>query len=1794
MLRLLTATLATLWAGSASASVSYEFPSGAQGWAGTSCATTNTAVPGELTVVVACPGGGAASPSVSIGIASLRFLEVIASSLTNEVVEAVLTVDGQDHVLRLGELPGDAIARRFTLDLAAAGLTTGTLTAITLRLPDAVGTVMTLQRVALLRVPTRAAWAFEDAGDALGWTANANVTGLTVTDGALSGVVQAVDATPPRLEGPVGVWLDPRAQRTLRVRVRATAPTSAATFRVYWGTSDAPTLNTSRSLAVSYTADGSTQTLSFDLYRHAKWRGTVTKLWLQPFLATEAGATFTVEHIGFPLTATFDAPGENDGFLGGLGVGGLRTAQGGLRGLAGGTPAALQTPLDVPADVWPYGVVVAALAPSADCTLGLALVPAGGVAAALTVPATCDAQPHAYVFALGALGLGAARLEALRVTTPAGAAFVIDRVGLLPEGHSYELAEVAVPDPVRVGQPLLVRARVTNLGAEAGPATLGKVVIGGKLLFLPELGPFDTAEVEESIATASSCSDPAKQQITVAGQFPGPWTWNETVAIRWMDPRPVLPSEVPPDGYLPSGLTTDDFALVQNSRIRVAFLRDTCLGGFGELRVYAADGGAWHPVGGSIGLGRVVWANGGVVTEHAITAVLPGPIVSGADDLTLPLSASWTDAGGAVWTVEWTLVAKQDVPWVEITATARATQARDLLLFSGPGLDVGLDVPGASALEGGAVGGLELLGFGDVPGTSWAVVSGDHRRRSAEPALVTRPLAALSTAGMTGGLVWEPLSAWATSYQMPQVRVDGHRVELRAPTVPQSVLPDQDLASTPFPLAANETLTLRASLVALPSAGAQPALEAALQLSPFPAPASLNTATTLASLTNALATSAWTADQGWTVSAGQTPAPWADVLAVARALAQSQGHAGLTGVATAAAALLDGPAWFTGTGRWQTVAAPWKEAQVLPALSDAIKAVTTALQAGPAVVAPAWLDYQGLANVAGAPRLAWRALELAWRAGRDELVAPALGLLVLAQIAEVPRGGLLQDGMPAAAPDVAYATDAIMAFLAARRATSDPTYLDEAIRWATLATAFIYSYDVPGTTTDRVRFGVVEAFGAADFTDSRFGRVSALEGARLANALLTLVPLDPSHGWEGIARGLAALVARRLEADGRVAARWSVREDRSEGPLELPYLLARALLLLGGVDPELRTVRIDTPAGGTVTLTSAGPVSGVAFDTGAWAVVATASPPGVGGRAVITAANLPAKPDSVTVGGTSYPEVPSVADAPFGWMFDDDLGLLVVATAALTDAVQIVVPFPVPDADNDSWPATLDCDDDNPEIHPGRDDPCNGIDDDCDGQTDEPEDTGTIECGLGACAHAAPACVLGGPGTCDPLEGATPEICDEIDCDGETDEQSDGGTIVCGLGECAHTIYACGPCDAFKGALPEVCDKVDNDCDGETDETIGTVFCGTGACEHLISVCAVCEPLIGASEEVCNLIDDDCDGETDEGLPTVPCGVGQCLHDIPSCAPCDAKKGATPEVCDHLDNDCDGQTDEDVPTIVCGTGICARPIPSCHTCDPMVGAAPEVCDGKDDDCNGLTDDAPDVKPCGTGQCYREIPLCDTCVPTVGASDEICDLVDNDCDGQTDEITGTAVCGVGICQHEVQGCAACDPKAGALVEVCNGVDDDCDGKTDEVEDVGTIVCGTGQCQVELSSCTGGAPTECDPFVGAEDEICDGVDNDCDGLTDEDIASWTCGIGACAHELIGCILTGPGSCDPMEGVADEICDGLDNDCDGETDEDQGTITCGTEGICPPVVVPACLNGKPLQCQPITGFAPELCNG
>ncbi|MDI1476217.1 vWA domain-containing protein [Polyangium sp. y55x31] len=231
---------------------------------------------------------------------------------------------------------------------------------------------------------------------------------------------------------------------------------------------------------------------------------------------------------------------------------------------------------------------------------------------------------------------------------------------------------------------------------------------------------------------------------------------------------------------------------------------------------------------------------------------------------------------------------------------------------------------------------------------------------------------------------------------------------------------------------------------------------------------------------------------------------------------------------------------------------------------------------------------------------------------------------------------------------------------------------------------------------------------------------------------------------------------------------------------------------------------------------------------------------------------------------------------------------------------------------------------------------------------------------------------------------------------------------------------------------------------------------------------------------------------------------------------------------------------------------------------------------------------------GTGQAFfvsSKSELANALAQIIGQNQkfELCNGLDDDCDNLIDEdfpekgqpcTDGEigACLGVGtyVCKADGSGteCGITDPGAAPMAEVCNSMDDDCDGLVDED--------------------AAGLPLDC-PSCIPSPEVCDGVDNDCDFNIDEEpdvstnqptIFGVPCGElmapndqSPCQLGTVLCINAMP-VCVGFVGPKEELCNGLDEDCDGVGDnmapcpgdskciEAQCAIPCtGGEFPCPP---------------------------
>ena len=503
------------------------------------------------------------------------------------------------------------------------------------------------------------------------------------------------------------------------------------------------------------------------------------------------------------------------------------------------------------------------------------------------------------------------------------------------------------------------------------------------------------------------------------------------------------------------------------------------------------------------------------------------------------------------------------------------------------------------------------------------------------------------------------------------------------------------------------------------------------------------------------------------------------------------------------------------------------------------------------------------------------------------------------------------------------------------------------------------------------------------------------------------------------------------------------------------------------------------------------------------------------------------------------------------------------------------------DSDGDGDPDVTDCAPGDPAVGAKNVESCNGVDDDCDALLDETfpdlDQDGVADCvdsddDGDAVADLVDNC----PVTANPEQTDADGDGKGDACDADKDEDGD------------PDLTDCAPLDpAVHHGAAEECNGADENCNGIIDEGNpdtdgdGVADCldtdddGDGVADTADSC-----PLVKNPEQTD--VDQDgagdaCDSDDDgDGDP-----------DALDCAPLDpAVSHKATEVCNGKDDDCDSLVDE-ADAVGCqayffdddGDGHGLDGVQKC-----LCGAEPPYSAAEPGDCN---DKNPQVFP---------------------GADEVCNLKDDDCDESVDE--GAAIgCqdayadgdgdgyGAGGASCVCPGAGGFAPVAGdcaddaaqvhpGALEKCNGgVDDDCNELADEagafgcekhyrdVDEDGFGLIADGQCLcgpegVYTAKAFGDCADDDDEVFPGKVEACDEKDNNCNGQIDEGVQTTFYvdddedGFGASYNTVDACAaragyVTKGGDCNDFNGAISpgtaELCDSVDNDCDGLEDED-----------------------------------------
>ncbi len=551
----------------------------------------------------------------------------------------------------------------------------------------------------------------------------------------------------------------------------------------------------------------------------------------------------------------------------------------------------------------------------------------------------------------------------------------------------------------------------------------------------------------------------------------------------------------------------------------------------------------------------------------------------------------------------------------------------------------------------------------------------------------------------------------------------------------------------------------------------------------------------------------------------------------------------------------------------------------------------------------------------------------------------------------------------------------------------------------------------------------------------------------------------------------------------------------------------------------------------------------------------------------------------------------------------------------------------------------LDCNDANAAIKPSAPEACNGVDDNCNGTADDGLTfsqyfTDGDGDGYGASAASPQS-------ACAPVVG---KVTNNTDCNDANPGIKPGATELCN-GVDDNCVGGADDGLTFSSYYP--------DADGDSYGAAGST--AQSSCQAIagkVTNNQDCDDTRSGvkpgAAEACNGLDDNCVGGVDEGLPTQSYyldsdgdGHGRSTGAVTSCGPvsgrvtssddCNDSVATTytgaPELCNGVDDNCNVTIDDGVVTQnyypdVDSDGFGSSAASPQASCAPVAGkvtnntdcndnnanvkpTAAEICNGVDDNCAGGIDNGltflnyyPDVD----GDTYGSASASpqSACAPVAGkvtnntdcndangnvkpGATEVCNGVDDNCAGGADEGLPTQSYwtdgdGDGFGNPASTPVQSCGPVSGRAAnstdcndananirptasESCNGVDDNCVGGVDEGNPGGGGACSTGQsgvCGPGTLTCTGGS-VQCVRNVAPSAEVCDGLDNNCNGSSDE---TWptkgqacTAGLGVCLRSgTLVCRADQTGlECNATPGSPTAAsCDGLDNDCDGVADE------------------------------------------
>ncbi|MFC5407183.1 hypothetical protein [Cohnella soli] len=1156
-----------------------------------------------------------------------------------------------------------------------------------------------------------------------GWTASNDVDPFVIGSNEISTIVTG---DTPTLTSP-SFDTDAEELPILRLRMKATAGTSIA---VYFETDSTPSpqFSEDRVMRVPIIADGQFHEYSLDMWSHPLWSGKIghIRLVLEGDSSELRGAGLAIDYFRFPATppARFDWNYDYDtqGWHGDHSLAPLSIVDGEMRTKVTGTD--------------PYMSVsnLTNFVGERDGTMVIRMRATAGVLNASLFFGTeqspgfsgerrfdfdiiADGLFHEYTVPVGQHQQWSGRITDLRLDLEGGdivgVEWALDYMYFIPNPTDFQLQMKRSQPYVILGEDVVITAELLNRGGKILPNArveielpTGLQLIQGNVI--EQLG--DIGHRERKTVTWRARGVIEGGYSINLKMNAGSVSENQSLPLPVLEALPTFEPGQPNGGTATAAVDpVSGNAIIQNDKVRAVFPRSSF--GYGQYLIYTWSDNEWKQMASAQPFAyAVVRQNtGGKEAVGFYPTSAQANNQSGKASLTM--SGTNKDNSGRQWQHSFTFEIGVDDEWMDVEQQVTADSNADLLNLSGPVLTVGQGSFG-STKEEALFPGLEWLVGNESSSSELDSLPPNSNRYIPHPYKITIPLMAVKSEGNMVSLMWDPNQKWDGINSLPAAKFaspnwvenqNNHVLGLSALSAPTGVKENEELAYNPYPLTANNALTLQAAIAASPAESILDAVDIYRDKNGLPdQPIAHHFAEEVDIGLDAYLNTYWVPGaKGWRHVDGSTwePAKYTSNLVLLRLLGMSDPTRRADADTVINEVLNDMPdktKLGLPDGHVTQFQSPFYFGHMIDALEGLKKRIQKIIQAQD--TSGAWL-FHNSPDIAGRPlgvegepvlgitaENAQTLLRYANMTGDDTVAVAGLkGITALDNMGDIPRGAQTWE-VPVHTPDILASAKAVGAYLEAYKWTNDKQYLGKAIKWARTGLPFIYSWEMPDRPM--TPYATISVYGSSLYTNPWFGIPVWWTGLVYSYELLELSRYDESFPWREIADGILAS-AEMTQASGvnepsrgGYPDNWNLMTNASSAHVMInPEALLKNVFLRRALDsqnpdPDFGTAvnRCRRSNGqGSCVETRVSSIAKIQFEGSTMSsklVKFDLTYPA--GETTYTLVTKREKPSKVQVNGATLSEVSDFNTVAAGWSYDTATGYLVLKIQhSVVDKVKI-------------------------------------------------------------------------------------------------------------------------------------------------------------------------------------------------------------------------------------------------------------------------------------------------------------------------------------------------------------------------------------------------------------------------------------------------------------------------------------------------------------------------------------------